>query len=240
MTEGFVTFVNNNDLYIHLTDILIESVERFTDKQIEVFSINFDYKSKSEHVIPRKVSIEGKIDFALICYIKLFASLNSTFDSAIQLDGDMIVTPQSLKLFEESKRIKNMPLGSKHPHDPDNQQHLMSLLNVSKKTQPYLHATYLFNNSCKSFFEECLKTALDLYNKGVFPPNLDETIYNVMLWKYNSNDYLDCYDPYYDYFVNRSEKNKLYHGYKDNVNHYICHGCKDVLLAREILNNIIK
>jgi hypothetical protein len=95
----------------------------------------------------------------------------------------------------------------------------------------------LFSNSCKPFFEECYRTAYDI---GFTPPNFDETIYNSMLWKYGSTDYVDCYDPYFGYFENRDEGSRKTHGYDslDNINFYICHGSKDVGHARNIMNNI--
>lgn len=239
MNEGFVTFVNNSELYIKLTNVLVESVEKNTSKQIEVFSINFDYKHKSDRVISRRIDL-NVVDYATICYTKLFSSFKSKFKFGIQLDGDMILTKDSEKLFEDCKRINHTPLGSQHPSDPNNQSELMRRMGVVEKTQPYVHATYLFSDSCKPFLEECFKQAYDLYKKGYIPPNFDETIYNVMLWKYKSKDFVDCYDPYFEYFLDRSQSSKNTHGYQnlDNVNFYICHGCKDPGIAKTILNTL--
>ena len=49
MKNGYVTFVNDNPIYLKLCDILVESVINFSENPIEVFSINFDYKHSSEN-----------------------------------------------------------------------------------------------------------------------------------------------------------------------------------------------
>jgi hypothetical protein len=55
-TNGYVTFVNNNPIYLELTNILVESVLNFSDKKIEVFAINFDYKHSNNRVISMSFS----------------------------------------------------------------------------------------------------------------------------------------------------------------------------------------
>jgi hypothetical protein len=237
MNEGYVVFVNDNEKYLKLLDVLIESVLCFSEKPIEVFSINFDYHHSSDRVFSKKITLPS-VTFETICYSKLYSTFNSRFDYGIQLDGDFIITKEMDKLFLDCYKIKELPLGSVHPSDPNNQHDLMNYLGVSEKTQPYVHATYLFSNSCKPFIEECFNISQELLKKGISPPNYDETIYNVMLWKYGSNDYVTTYDPYYDYFLNRHKS--LEHGYNNiPVNFYSCHGIKDPDFAKKILNKII-
>lgn len=239
MKEGYVVFVNQNKKYIELTNILIESVITFSTRPIEVFSINFDYKHSSNRVLNKRINLTNE-NFENICYSKLYSSYNSIFDYGIQLDSDFIITKEMDKLFDECYKIETTPFGSIHPSDPNNQHNIMSYLGVNDKTQPYVHATYLFSNKCKDFLKECFLLSNELQSKGIIPHNYDETILNVMLWKYKSINTTITYDPYYDYFINRSDENKLTHGYGDlPINFYSCHGEKDPIRAKEILNKLI-
>ena len=239
MTEGYVTFVDSNSTYIELTNILVESVLNFSTKQIEVFSINSDYHHSSDKVISRRIDVKNN-DYATICYSKLYSSFNSSFNYGVQLDADFIITKDMDKLFEDAKTIEETPLGSLHPSDPNNQESVMSYLGVTEKSQPYVHATYLFSDSCKPFLEECYNLSQVFYSNGWNPPNLDETIYNSMLWKYGSKKWVDCYDPYFDFFLNHNNKEMHGYGWMENVNFYSCHGIKDPSHARSVLENLIK
>ena len=240
MNEGYVTFVDDSQQYQNLTDILVESVLNFSTRPIEIFSINTDYRHSSERVINRRVDLKTSKDYASICYSKLYSSFNSEFEYGIQLDSDFIITKYMDKLFEDTHTITTTPLGSLHPSDPNNQEFVMNYLGVTKKTQPYVHATYLFSNNCKPFLEECYNLSQFFYQNGINPPNYDETIYNSMLWKYGSNRWVDCYDPYYDFFLNHNHKDMHGYGWMKNVNFYSCHGIKDPNFARKVLDNLIK
>lgn len=237
MNEGYVTFTDNNPKYLSLLDTLIESVLHFSDKKIEVFSINFEYTHSSDRVINKKINLVDK-NFGNICYSKLYASINSEFEYGIQLDSDFIITKDMDKLFIETKKIELTPLGSLHPDDPNNQENIMNYLGVTKKSQPYVHATYLFANSCKPFLEECYKLSQELNSKNIKPINYDETILNVMLWKYNSTKWVDTYDPYYEFFIDRDRDKITNYNWMGNVNFYSCHGIKDPEYAKLVFNKL--
>lgn len=237
MSEGYVTFVDDSPSYFELTKILVDSVLEFSTKSIEVFSINTEFVHPNSRVINRKIELVNK-NYATICYSKLYASFNSSFDYGIQLDGDFIITRKMDSLFEIAKTIQKTPLGSLHPSDPNNQHGVMELLGVKEKTQPYVHATYLFSNECKPFLEECYLLSQEFVKSGNHPPNFDETILNVMLWKYKSNRWVDCYDPYFDFFLNHETKISHGYGWMENVNFYSCHGIKDPGFARKTLDYI--
>lgn len=236
--NGYVTFVNDNERYLKLTDILVESVISFSDYDIEVFSINCQYNHSSNRVHNKIINL-NRVDYETICYSKLYSTYNSMFDKGVQLDADMILTPETDLLFKDCDKIKKTPLGSIHPVDVDNMHNVMNFLGVTKKTQHYVHATYLFANSCKDFFKECFDVSNTLMNNGIRPINYDETIYNVMLWKYGSTDYVKCYDPYFEVFVDNSTKDIHGYGHMD-INYYICHGEKNYLNALNILELIKK
>lgn len=238
MKEGYNIFIDTNPVYLELMNILIESILAFSNKDIEVFSINSDYKHSSNRITNYRVNLP-EVNFATICYTKIYASLNSSFDFGIQLDGDFIITKEMDKLFEDAKTITNTPLGSLHPSDPNNQFQLMKYLGVTRKTQPYVHATYLYSKDCKPFFQECYDLSQYLYKNNFNPPNYDETILNTMLWKYGSKRFVDTYDPYFGYFLDKTKKEEHGYDFIENVNFYSCHGIKDPIFAREVFNKLL-
>jgi hypothetical protein len=231
MNEGYSVFVNQNKKYLGLLDILVESILSFSTRPVEIFSINFDYKHSSEKVFSKRINLPYE-NYETICYSKILSSINSRFSYGIQLDADFIITKEMDNLFDLTKNIKEFPKYCLHPHDPDNQKNLMSYLGVPEKTQPYVHATYLFSDSSKPFLEDCYATSKDLLIKGISPPNLDETLMNVMLWKAGDTDaFIDPYDLWFEYFLSERFKEK-------NVNFYSLHGCKDIDKALDILNGL--
>ena len=242
MKRGFITFVNNHPTYRKLNDILIESVITLTDVDIEVNSINFDFCHSSKKVINKRINLKNE-DYENICYAKTYSSLSTDFDVAVQLDSDMIVTRESIDLFDLIDPKENFVLGSIHPLDPNNQQNVMSEYDITSKSQPYIHATYLLTKNSKSFLREVYEMEQHLLRKGIRPHNYDETVLNCALWKHKKiNCFVDCYDPFYKCFLHSFTKEKLlYHGYKNpsKVKRTICHGCKDVNLAKSIYETIL-
>lgn len=237
MNKGYVTFINNNPKYLQLLDILVESVLLFSENPIEVFSINFDYKHSSNKVITRRIDVD-KVGFDTICYSKLYSSINSSFDFGIQLDADFIINKHMDKLFDEVQNVGKFPVCSIHSLDPNNQENIMNILNVKEKTQHYVHGTYLFTNETKDFLKECFDFSQYCLKNNITPNNYDETILNVMLWKYKvTNNWVYPYDIWYETFLN--PKNRL--GYPENydLKYYSSHGCKDSTLAKDIFNKII-
>lgn len=237
MNKGYVTFINKNEKYLKLLDILVESVLLFSTKKIEVFSINFDYTHSSDRVINKRINLSEE-SFSNICYSKLYSSFNSEFDYGIQLDSDFIITNKMDDLFNNLELVEDLPLGSLHPDDPNNQKNIMSYLGVNVKTQPYVHATYLFSNKSKPFLEDCYKLSQELISKNITPQNYDETILNVMLWKNNSERWLDTYDPYFEFFIERDREKIRNYNWMKNVNFYSCHGIKDPEYAKKIFEKI--
>ena len=251
ISEGYVTFVNNKQPYLELTNILVDSILEFSTRPVEVFAINFDYtyKLNEKRIIRRRINTISE-SFREICFCKTYATLNSSFDYGIQCDSDMIITPEADRLFEDCYDIENLPKGCLLYHDPNNQEYMMNYLNVKEKTQPYVYGSYLFNYTCKKFFSELYSIEQSVFNFTYEQIQChDETLLNVLLWKYNSKKYVDLYIPYYEYFIdiylNNLNKeiisikpeNATYNELK-NVNYYICHGCKDPKQAREILERI--
>jgi hypothetical protein len=246
--KGFVTFVNNNPKYIKLNDILIESILDFTNLEVEVNCINFDYKHSNPRVITKKINLKDEcID--TIFYAKNYASYTSNFDIGLQFDADVIVTPDVINLFESIPKSYNYVKGSRHPWDgPLQYPHIntMNLLGAKEKTQPYIHATYLFTKNSHDFLKEVYNTGMHMFSNNFSPINYDETILNVLLWKNGVTDgFVDCYDPYFEHFKKnigletRENCDGPYCSIPDfNLNHYVCHACKDPEEARLIFNKL--
>lgn len=254
MRKGFVTFVNNNQKYLKLNEILVESILSFTELEVEVFSINFDYKHENNRVISKRINV-NKECIDTIFYSKIFSSLCSDFDIGLQLDSDMIVTSDAVKIFDKINSDYKYIKGSLHPwNGPLNNSHhfIMNCMGVKTQSQPYIHATYLFTKNSKEFLKEAYDIGMQMFSNNIHPINYDETILNCLLWKKNISDAnIECYDPYFEYFKNQiglkaNMQDLIPYGnrYDFHVDSYICHGCKNekeaqsILLKMKELNNI--
>lgn len=242
MNNGFCVVINNNPQYLKLLEVLINSILDFTDKPIEVFCINFDFKHPNSRVITTRnnVSIES---YETLCYQKIYAALNCKFENTLMIDSDMIVTPEVNKLFDEFHNVDKFPLAAQHLLSYPKLKELrptMNILNVKEPTMPYVQAHYLYNNSCKDFLEECWKTSLEFQQKNFKSVVHDESIINVLLWKYGCKKYIDCFQPHYKLFIDRTDNMKKHMKFNlnQNINYYISHGCKDYKQACYIYNNI--
>jgi hypothetical protein len=234
MSRGFVTFINNNQKYKDLLSVMIDSVLRLTNEDIEVFSLNRAYENTtgSSRVSVVQVKHERE-DFAQICYTKLLAGAKCSFDEAVMLDADMVLTPHAIRLFDEIDLTSDVPYASLHPQDPNNQAPLMKHLGVKRKTQPYVHASFLFSRNSQDFLQECYDISQSMPPNTRLDHNYDETILNVMLWKYEkTHSLVDTYDPYFGHFFDLNNQ------FRKNSRGYVCHGCKDLELAKRILARI--
>lgn len=248
MKKGFVTFVNNNPKYLELNDILIESILTFTGLEVEVLGINFDYKHPDKRVICKRYDVDNEcIDN--IYYAKTYASLQSGFDIGLQLDSDMIVTPLVVNLFNSISEEYQYVKGSLHPwNGPLKEPHIqiMQQLAVKEKTQPYVHATYLFTKNSKNFLKEVFDTGTKLLKNDIHPINYDETVLNALLWKNEVTDgFVTCYDPYFEYFkkhfgLQTFENVSAPYSSEPNfgIDYYICHACKNSKEAKNIFEKI--
>lgn len=250
MNKGFTTFVNSSPKFLGLLEVLIDSVLNFTPYDIEVFGINFDYKHSNKRVRTQRLDFNGE-SFLDICHNKIIAATKSSFDLSIHLDADMIVTKDIVNIFNYSNKIDQYILAPIHPNDHSfiqnhkleplhGEKQLMEILNISSKTQPYVHAdTFLYNKNSISFLEDVLDLINFCKNKNIFLYAQDETAINVLLWKFNQIDrYVECYDGYFEIFEN-PESLKTHYPILP-IKKYLAHGCKDEKRARAIFNNLLK
>jgi hypothetical protein len=223
-----------------LTEVLVKSLLQFSKYPVTVFALNAEVPFSYPNMDPVIRKDIASLDFGSICYEKLYASYSNPYDAGVMMDADMVVNKGIDALIEEATLVGAYPHGSLHPQDPDNQQELMAMLGVAVKTQPYVHATFLFSKESKPFLEDCYNTAKRLQSVGKEPPNKDETVLNVKLWSAGATKYSECYDPYFEFIDN------YLNGYPINKHSslytlersLIFHGCKDTGYAQGMLDRL--
>lgn len=221
MNTGFVTFATEN--YKPIIDNLVESVISFSKHNITVYSVNSEYKHSSLRVRNKKLNISN-LSYYNIMKSKIMATIDSEYEYCQVLDGDMIVTKEVDKQFEEnSERIKDLefPLCSKHPNNPFEilREQTYKVLRRYTDKEPkmkYVYASYLFTDNSKWFFKE----VLDEMNKVDYMYGDDEMIMNALLAKYEVD-----YDIGYNYLPNCFEE--IVESYLQGT-HYQCPGIVDV------------
>ncbi len=237
--EGFVTFATKN--YFPLLQVLLDSVHYFSTRPIIVYGINDDIPFTSQqypHMIKRRMDLNLKKES--IYYAKPQIILDSDIKYGVYVEADDILNEGVDSLFTTCRTIEQFPICPIHPQDPNNQLPIMQALRVNKKTMPYVHAHFLFSESCKPFIKEWYDTCLTCH--PLKPANWDETILNVLLWKHENTKSIEIYDPSYpilDYLLVGKPYPSYQKFYPDHLHYYMLHGCKDPGLAKKILNKLI-
>lgn len=255
MEEAFVTFATDN--YFHLLKITLDSVKAFSKKSIIAYGINSDVPFSTEEypmLTKRRFDMDRQ---TLAVYFQkpniIIDSIKKGLKRGVYIEADDVLNKDVDMLFHsfdglsESKEnssidskypIGHYPLCPIHPTDPNNQQNIMTLLEVKDKSMPYVHGHVTFTDKCLPFAEEwyaqCIKN-------GMAATNYDETILNVLLWKYKCTKYLNVYDPYYENIHNYVMKKPIdSKEYKNmTVLYYMFHGCKDSNTAGKMLKSLI-
>jgi hypothetical protein len=242
MYKGYIIFLTKD--FLDIVNNLIDTVILFSKYDVEITCINFEYNFNNDRIKTNSLFIDI-CDFFNITKCKIIATLNSKFDFALLLDGDMIVTPDIDKIFEENEeRIKNYkcPLFAKHPHNPYNQwKHIVSKVIGNKiPKMNWVYSNYLFIKEQKWFFQETLNymNSVPIYQHHLFYPVPEESILNALLIKYDV-DYdlgynyfpngLDCVIDYY--LTNNNDEgkhhiNECYLSYDCPIKFYAFHGHK--------------
>ncbi|MCB0337169.1 MAG: hypothetical protein KDD62_12715, partial [Bdellovibrionales bacterium] len=179
-------------------------------------------------------------DMHSICYEKFYAAFNNPYDYGVVLDADSIANKGIDLLMTEATEVTLYPFASQHPKDPDNQNALMKLFKVSRKSMPYVHSTSLFSSDAKPFFEDCYWESINLQAIGHSPPNQDETVLNVKLWALEASRYAECYDPYFGFIeryfgdLQAPQHSELY----SRERSFVFHGCKSRERASRIFERL--
>ena len=228
--EAFVSFATTD--YFPLLEVTVESIHAFSTRPIIVYGINADVPfdtNKYPRLIKRRIDKPQNVN---IYFQKFNCIIQSNVKYGIYVESDDIVNYRIDDLFTHCRQVTEYPLSPIHPQDPNNQFRLMGILDVKEKTNPYVHGHIIFSERCIPFLKKCYELAISLGNIGA---NWDETLLNVMLWKYRVHDYyLPVYDPYFETLSNYLQGTQPT-TYSMPVTYHMIHGCKNIHKAQHIL-----
>lgn len=242
--EAYVTFATEN--YFPLLEVLLDSVKAFSTRPIVVFGVNADVpfsQKKYPFMIKRRIDIPSSSKESVF-FAKPRVFLESRISHGVYLDADIILNEGCDILFTHCQKITDYPLCPVFPWEVNNQQAVMEAMGVANKSMQYVHAPLIiFSGKCLPFLRQWRKYNISY---GALAPCHDETILNVLLWKYKAKTSINLCDPYYalayDYLRGGVEQHQL-HGYKDwvgKIDFYTFHGCKSAGEARNILALLIE
>ena len=232
MNFAYVTFVNYNYNYIELMKSTIDSVLEFSKYKIIVYCIDFpidtDIFIKHENVIIRFLN---NINLPNIHYYKPYIikdSIEKGLQHGYYIESDDIITPYCDNLYYKAIELDKLPISPIHEHGTNIPQHDIDIIDSNiVPSQQYIHGHVLFKYTNINFITEWLEHCIKRRNYK----NDDETVLNILYWKYNcKKHFLPVIDPYFEHFYN----NKIYH---DTATTF--HGCKDPILQRKLLNDLI-
>ena len=261
MKKGFVIFLTEN--FFPVVSNLIKSVLLFSVYNIEVNCINFSHDFQNERIISKTIYIETDCSydkkFFNITKCKIISTLDSDFDIGLILDGDMIVTKEIDKIFEDNEeRIQNyqFPLFAKHPHNPfDRWNHIVSLISKKQPKMKWVYSNYLFSKHHRWFFQNVLDIMNNISKTNhecLFPTVPEESILNALLAEYEVdydlgyNYFPDGFSYVIDYYLDKTNKDgekhiqEFYLDYSCPVKFYAFHGhdIKNVNFGKELIERL--
>jgi len=202
----YITYLDEK--YLHHAEKLFELLNIYSTHKIIVFTINFNYESKFDNVIPihhaiRELTFVEKLFFKpnlIKKTLKLYPN-----DQFCFLDADIIPLPSCDDIFKNFQDV-NYPLFARQCHDwiihsdpdvhPEYEKNLLECLDsdILKRTPFYRQAClFLFNYKCFDFVKEWAYLSNDiniLNNYKYYAPIHDETLVNALLWKYEYHNHL--------------------------------------------------
>jgi hypothetical protein len=191
-TAAWVTHADAR--FLPLARVLAEGLAAFSRHPVVLYAVTADPEPQPDpdlaapNLIVRRIAGAGRH----IAYLKLAAlldALDAGVERGVYLDADHVPTPAVDRLFELSRKIGETPLLPRHPRDLGDEVNgaLMAELGVAAKSMPYAHSCAIgFAPSCRRFLAECDALARDCEQRGAHPPVVDETIMNVLLWKWGA------------------------------------------------------
>ena len=228
---AYLTFVNNNIQYIELLKSTVKSVKVFSKHKLIIYFVNTPQKIsqqfEDEQIIIRHIDI----NLPNIYYYKPYVIIDAIKNGLLHgyyIESEDLLTPHADDyLYEQSLLLYKFPISPIHPDDPQIPVIDMLTVNSLKKTQHYVHAHVLFSETCLTFIEEWLDNCLKYDNYR----NADETVLNLMYWKYNCvKHYLDVIDPWYENFYTDIKTRDLACTF---------HGCKDPVVQMKLFEDMV-
>jgi len=127
----------------------------------------------------------------------LLRVFNCGVESGVYLDSDTVCRPNVDNLMLETMNVLNYPLLTRGVYDillgkngeRDIERPMMDYLNVEKRSMRYVQSNIIvFTSKCYDFIKEWKEVCIDeniVKNFKKMAPFHEETIVNVLLWKYN-------------------------------------------------------
>ncbi len=233
LKEAWIAFASSR--YFNLLEVTISSVHEFSTRPIIAIGINDDIPFSTDKY-PRLIKrrIDEIIQPGCFFNLKPRIILESNVEYGVYIEADDILNEGCDTLFDYAHQVIDYPLCPLHPDDPNNQQLLMNFLGITQKSMAYVHGHVVFSQKCMPFIKEWYETCLQ---HAYCCSNYDETVLNVLLWKYKAKELLPLYDPHYsfseDYLRINEPKTSL-----PDCHWYMFHGCKDHKEAWTIFNKL--
>ena len=268
MRRSFITF-SEGDHYNKLTEYLKQTLDKFSNYDLIVYKLkdfedlfslsDSDWSSEGEV----KQNIRGHVYKILSCIKAL-----DHYDEIVWIDTDCIVNHNIDDIWNKFKDVEDYPLLPKYknymwlnsPHhiadvrDPEFNKKGKEYFGIESVSDDsfYLQACFMvINKSCLGFLEEVVKH-FDNFDAELFPCS-DETIINLMLWKYKKtnnlgNNFLCSY--YFGYLLdsfinlNGSEEFTNLGSLVPKYNNYdeilFFHGTKDIDVTHYLTDQLMK
>lgn len=278
-TESFV-FVTAGDIsYMLQIQKLVESLNEFSQHNIIVYGIECDVPFESPNMIKRKINPPkySEHDKWYWKHYACIASIEENYENFVWIDGDGIANYNIDNLEKYFPLIDNYPLSDIHvqkefsgiyQENGENKtqyycERLSELLGMPR-SNPFMHVClFVYNKKCRWWFENIISQyksiKLEDYKKYLLWN--DETIDNVLRWKYGFKKHLplsnfdtSSYDgdlgntkqtlhQFYKFWIEDGPQNfnRIY-GYqfipknKDDILWF--HGNKDISVANKIIEYI--
>lgn len=206
--KSFVFVTAGNLSYMLVIQKLVESLNEFSKNKVIVYGIDCDVPFDSPNMIKHKI-LPPKYSEHDKWYWKHYAciaSLNEEYENFVWIDGDSVANYNIDTIEKYFPQIENYPLSDIHVQEEffgvyqengENKtqyfsERLSDLWGISR-SQPYMHTClFIYNKKCKWWFEELIENykSTDLKDYKKYLLWNDETIDNVMRWKYGFKKHL--------------------------------------------------
>jgi hypothetical protein len=238
---AYVSFVNFHQNYIDLMKSTILSVLHFSKHPFIIYCVNFPLSFISKNITEifdtndddttttKRIILRFITNHSItnIYYFKPYViadALKQGLEAGYYIESDDILTPFADDFLNSKlSLISYIPLSPIHPDDVNVPSQDMSIASCEKKTQHYIHGHVLFTHNCLPFILQWLSICISSSPHHSFR-NADETVLNIMYWKYNcENHFLPIIDPWYENFYTSSALPSSF------FSSSICsfHGCKN-------------
>lgn len=206
--DSFIFVTAGDILYLPTIQKLVESINEFSKNRIIVYGVNCDVPFDSPNMIKKRIDppFFSEYDRWYWKHYACIASLNEEYENFVWIDGDAIVNYNIDTIEKYFRQIENYPLSDIHVQEEfygvyqengENKtqyfsERLADLWSV-QRSQPYMHVClFVYNKKCKWWFEELIENykSIDLKDYRKYLLWNDETIDNVMRWKYGFKKHL--------------------------------------------------